>query len=45
MHLHALVERGDEEVVLILLPNLPRVGEAVEVDLLEEGFSAQGRSI
>src|SRR6266853_359004 len=34
MHLNLFVERGDEEVILVLVPHFARVGEAKDVDLI-----------
>ena len=45
MYVHALVERGDEEVVLIIPPDLALVRETVEVDLVVGGLSAEGTRI
>src|SRR5947207_13020780 len=33
-HLNLFVERGDEEVILVLVPHFARVGEAKDVDLI-----------
>ncbi len=34
MYVHAFVERRDEEMVLIIFPDLPLVADSVEVDLV-----------
>jgi hypothetical protein len=34
MHLNLFVERGDEEVILVLVPHVARVGKAKDVDLI-----------
>ena len=45
MHLHALVERGQEEVVLVLVPDPPPMGEPVEIDLIVGRFLAETLSL
>ncbi len=42
MDLHLLVERADEEVVLVVLPDLAGVGQSVDVHLVVGGLPGNG---
>src|SRR6266550_2512703 len=42
MYLNLFVERGDEEVILVLVPHFARVGEAKDVDLIVAWLATSG---